>query len=79
MPPGTGMVFKLVVEESDSEKFERRRAVEARVCILSKDTRPEARKLFEELPLHCNFYGVKHSMRRHVLAQNSLMNTYVSS
>ena len=54
LPPGTGFVYKLVVEESDKEKFERRRSVETKVCILAKDTRPEAKRLFEELPLPCN-------------------------
>ena len=50
----SGFVYKLVVEESDKEKFERRRSVETKVCILAKDTRPEAKRLFEELPLPCN-------------------------
>ena len=53
LPPGTGLVYKIVVEESDAEKFERRRTIEARVTSLAKDPRPEAKQLFAELLLGC--------------------------
>ena len=53
LPPGTGLVYKIVVEESDAEKFERRRTIEARVTSLAKDSRPEAKQLFAELLLGC--------------------------
>ena len=53
LPPGTGLVYKIVVEESDAEKFERRRTIEARVTSLAKDARPEAKQLFAELLLAC--------------------------
>ena len=53
LPAGHGSVFKIVVEESDAEKFERRRTIEAKIVNLAKDARPEAKMLFAELQLGC--------------------------
>ena len=58
LPAGHGLVYKIVVEESDAEKYERRRSIEAKVTSLAKDARPEAKLLFAELQLGCFIAGL---------------------
>ena len=51
LPPGEGLLYRIMTELSETEIMEKRRQFTARVLPLARDSRAEAAQLFRELQL----------------------------